>query len=61
MELSAAALKRQLLKENYPQNLVLAIIDTWQLEGPKEYTQDIIAGIHYARLYRRLTRIHHQH
>lgn len=48
MELSAAALKRQLLKENYPQNLVLAIIDTWQLEGPKEYTQDIIAGIHYA-------------
>ena len=38
MELSAAALKRQLLKENYPQNLVLAIIDTWQLEEPKEYT-----------------------
>lgn len=43
----AAALKRQILQEDYPKCLVMAIIDS--LEVPiEEFTPDIIAGIDYA-------------
>jgi len=43
----AAALKRQILKEEYPQNLVMAIVDS--IEVPiAEFSPDIIAGIDYA-------------
>ncbi len=43
----AAALKRQILKEEYPKNLVMAILDS--VEVPiSEFTPDIVAGINYA-------------
>lgn len=43
----AAALKRQILKEEYPKNLVMAIMDS--IEVPiSEFTPDIISGINYA-------------
>lgn len=43
----AAALKRQILQEDYPKCLVMAIIDS--LEVPiEEFTPDIVAGINYA-------------
>lgn len=43
----AAALKRQILKEDYPKNLLMAVIDDRELELP-EFTPDVIAGINYA-------------
>lgn len=43
----AAALKRQILKEDYPKNLVMAVIDDRDLELP-EFTPDVVAGINYA-------------
>lgn len=43
----AAALKRQILKEDYPKNLVMAVIDDYDLELP-EFTPDVVAGINYA-------------
>ena len=47
MKTEAAALKRQILKEDYPKNLVMAVIEDRELESP-EFTPDIIAGINYA-------------
>ena len=43
----AAALKRQILKEDYHKNLVMAVIDDYDLELP-EFTPDVVAGINYA-------------
>lgn len=43
----AAALKRQILKEAYPKNLVMAIVDSNEVPIA-EFTPDIIAGINYA-------------
>ena len=43
----AATLKRQILKEDYPKNLVMAVIDDYDLELP-EFTPDVVAGINYA-------------
>lgn len=43
----AAALKRQILQEDYPKCLVMAIIDSLELPI-EEFTPDIVAGINYA-------------
>lgn len=43
----SASLKRKILKEDYPKNLVMAITDS--IEVPiSEFTSDIVSGINYA-------------
>lgn len=42
-----AALKRQILKEEYPKNLIMAILDSAEVPI-SDFTADIIAGINYA-------------
>lgn len=40
--------KTEILKKDYPLNLLLAITDIWDLNTPEEITSDIRSGIQYA-------------
>lgn len=40
--------KRELLKMEYPKNLLYAVRGTWEDEEPTELTQDVLSGIQYA-------------
>lgn len=40
--------KRNILKEEYPRNLLLAVRGAWEQENPTELTADVLAGIQYA-------------
>lgn len=43
-----AAEKRELLKMDYPKNLLYAVRGGWEDEEPTELTQDVLSGIQYA-------------
>lgn len=43
-----AADKRELLKMDYPKNLLYAVRGGWEDEEPTELTQDVLSGIQYA-------------
>ena len=40
--------KRNILKEPYPRNLLLAVRGAWEQESPTELTADVLSGIQYA-------------